>query len=55
MSGAGVFSSAAADYVLAGWPCVIPVPPDAKFPPPQGFTGAAGADTTAVIPRSPRR
>lgn len=41
-----MYSGAAADYALAGWPCVIPVPPDAKFPPPAGFTGAAGADTT---------
>jgi P4 family phage/plasmid primase-like protien len=33
-------------YRQAGWPCVIPVPPDAKFPPPGGYTGADGRDTT---------
>jgi P4 family phage/plasmid primase-like protien len=41
-----VYASACAGYHLAGWPCVIPVPPDAKFPPPKGFTGADGRDTT---------
>ncbi|MFT4081172.1 MAG: DNA polymerase [Nocardioides sp.] len=34
-----------ADYALAGWTCVLPVPADAKFPPPVGFTGAEGRDT----------
>lgn len=34
-----------ADYSLAGWPCIIPVPPADKFPPPAGFTGADGIDT----------
>jgi phage/plasmid-associated DNA primase len=42
---AGVYESACADYFLAGWKCVIPVPPEAKFPPPGGFTGADGRDT----------
>jgi len=43
---APVYASACADYYLAGWTCVIPVPPEAKFPPPGGFTGAGGRDTT---------
>lgn len=41
----GVFADSCGSYASAGWPCVIPVPPEAKFPPPEGFTGAAGADT----------
>lgn len=32
-------------YAQAGWPCVIPVPPETKSPPPSGFTGAEGRDT----------
>lgn len=40
-----VYAAACADYFRAGWPCVIPVPPEAKFPPPSGFTGAGGKDT----------
>jgi len=43
---APVYASACADYALAGWTCVIPVPPEKKFPPPSGFTGAPGRDTT---------
>jgi DNA polymerase family A/Bifunctional DNA primase/polymerase, N-terminal/Family of unknown function (DUF5906) len=46
-TGTGVFASAHADYASAGWTCIIPVPPEAKFPPPEGFTGAAGVDTDA--------
>lgn len=38
-----------ADHVLAyaeaGWPCILPVPPATKTPPPVGFTGAEGRDT----------
>lgn len=33
-------------YYQAGWPCIIPVPPVEKDPPPAGFTGAPGRDTT---------
>lgn len=36
-----------AEYAQAGWPCILPVPPGDKFPPPTGFTGAEGADTDA--------
>lgn len=42
----GAFASACADYAAAGWTCIIPVPQEAKFPPPEGFTGAAGRDTS---------
>jgi hypothetical protein len=41
-----VYAAACAGYALAGWTGVIPVPPEAKFPPPAGFTGAPGRDTT---------
>ncbi len=44
---APVYASACEGYVLAGWPCVIPVPPDKKHPPPGGFTGDGGRDTTS--------
>ncbi|KRB73068.1 hypothetical protein ASE01_20035 [Nocardioides sp. Root190] len=40
-----VFADHVADYALAGWPCVFPVPSQEKHPPPVGFTGAAGRDT----------
>lgn len=40
-----VFARSCGDYYTAGWPCVIPVPPGTKYPPPGGFTGAEGADT----------
>lgn len=33
------------DYAQAGWPCILPVPPATKTPPPQGYTGAEGRDT----------
>jgi DNA polymerase I-like protein with 3'-5' exonuclease and polymerase domains/phage/plasmid-associated DNA primase len=41
------FADGVADYALAGWPCILPVPGAAKHPPPVGFTGADGRDTTA--------
>jgi P4 family phage/plasmid primase-like protien len=40
-----VFAAYAGAYAQAGWSCVLPVPPEAKFPPPVGFTGAEGRDT----------
>lgn len=40
-----VFADHVAAYALAGWPCVLPVPPATKTPPPSGFTGAEGRDT----------
>lgn len=39
------FADAVAEYALAGWPCILPVPLK-KSPPPEGFTGAEGRDTT---------
>jgi DNA polymerase I-like protein with 3'-5' exonuclease and polymerase domains len=39
------FADAVAEYALAGWPCILPVPLK-KAPPPEGFTGADGRDTT---------
>src|SRR5690606_25375880 len=39
------FADAVVEYALAGWPCIIPVPPDTKHPPPVGYTGAEGRDT----------
>jgi P4 family phage/plasmid primase-like protien len=39
------FADHVADYAQAGWPCILPVPPKDKFPPPVGFTGAEGRDT----------
>lgn len=41
----GIFADSCEGYARAGWPCVIPVPAEAKFPPPEGFTGAAGKNT----------
>lgn len=40
-----VFADHVVDYSQAGWPCILPVPPTTKTPPPVGFTGAEGADT----------
>lgn len=37
-----------ADYYRAGWPCVLPVPPETKTPPPTGYTGAEGRDTDVM-------
>ena len=42
------YATAAGAYAQAGWTCVIPVPPEAKYPPPEGFTGAGGRDTDAT-------
>ncbi|GAA5154735.1 hypothetical protein GCM10023340_38770 [Nocardioides marinquilinus] len=39
------FRDAVLAYAQAGWPCVLPVPPETKSPPPTGFTGAEGRDT----------
>jgi DNA polymerase I-like protein with 3'-5' exonuclease and polymerase domains len=39
------FADGVADYALAGWPCILPVPGAAKHPPPVGYTGADGTDT----------
>lgn len=39
------YAAACQAYAAAGWPCVIPVPPDRKYPPPGGYTGAGGRDT----------
>ncbi|MEV6413860.1 DNA polymerase [Kribbella sp. NPDC051718] len=41
----GVYAEGVVGYAQAGWPCIIPVPPLDKFPPPVGYTGAAGRDT----------
>lgn len=42
---ARTFADHVSAYALAGWPCVLPVPPATKTPPPAGFTGAEGRDT----------
>lgn len=39
------FADGMPSYAQAGWPCVIPVPAETKSPPPNGYTGADGADT----------
>lgn len=41
----GAYADGIVGYAQAGWPCIIPVPPLDKFPPPVGYTGAAGRDT----------
>jgi DNA polymerase family A/Bifunctional DNA primase/polymerase, N-terminal/3'-5' exonuclease/Family of unknown function (DUF5906) len=41
-----VYAAAARLYLNAGWTGVLPVPPERKFPPPNGFTGETGADPT---------
>ena len=41
-----VYSSAARLYAQAGWTAVLPVPTEGKWPPPTGYTGDAGIDTT---------
>ena len=33
------YATAYADYVTAGWPSVLPLPPGQKSPPPRGWTG----------------
>jgi hypothetical protein len=45
-SPARTYADHVADYALAGWTCILPVPPATKTPPPSGFTGAEGRDTT---------
>jgi P4 family phage/plasmid primase-like protien len=40
------FQLAAEDYWRAGWPAILPVPHRGKTPPPEGFTGDEGRDTT---------
>jgi DNA polymerase I-like protein with 3'-5' exonuclease and polymerase domains/phage/plasmid-associated DNA primase len=42
---AQTFADHVVDYAQAGWPCILPVPPETKTPPPAGFTGAEGLDT----------
>jgi P4 family phage/plasmid primase-like protien len=42
------YAEHAADYALAGWPCILPVPPLEKSPPPSGYTGEHGADTDPI-------
>jgi DNA polymerase I-like protein with 3'-5' exonuclease and polymerase domains len=45
---ARTFADHVVAYAQAGWPCVLPVPPETKTPPPVGFTGAEGRDTDPV-------
>lgn len=40
------YSMAWQHYHDAGWPGVLPLPPNAKTPPPDGYTGARGSDPT---------
>lgn len=40
------YADAAPVYALDGWPCVVPLAAGTKFPPPNGFTGWAGVDTS---------
>ena len=44
----GPFAQAVNDYYQAGWRCILPVPPETKTPPPEGFTGAEGIDVVDV-------
>src|SRR5687768_13303565 len=46
MSMLPAYSSAAQLYSQAGWPAVLPVPPGPKHPPPTGYTGDTGIDTS---------
>lgn len=45
-----LFGQAARAYLTAGWPSVLPLPPAAKWPPPEGYTGRQGAwpDTNTI-------
>lgn len=43
-----IYGAVARSYLAAGWPCVMPVPPGPKHPPPPGYTGDGGNDTTAA-------
>jgi P4 family phage/plasmid primase-like protien len=45
---ARTFADNVVAYAQAGWPCILPVPPQTKTPPPQGFTGADGRDPDAL-------
>jgi P4 family phage/plasmid primase-like protien len=45
----GPYAAAARGYLAAGWPCVLPLPPGQKTPPPGGFTGGEGADTASEL------
>lgn len=40
------YADSVVGYRRAGWTCILPVPPETKTPPPPGFTGAEGRDTT---------
>lgn len=40
------YADSVVGYRRAGWTCILPVPPETKTPPPTGFTGAEGRDTT---------
>lgn len=42
------YADAAPVYRLDGWPCVLPLPPREKWPPPKGFTGWTGVDTSGA-------
>lgn len=44
-TGGQPYADSAEAYLAAGWPCVLPVPPESKTPPPQGYTGEHGRDT----------
>ena len=46
MTAAGMFAVACGDYYTAGWAGVMPIPPGAKYPPPEGYTGDEGAYPT---------
>ncbi len=45
---ASTYADAAHPYRTDGWPCVLPLPPGAKTPPPSGFTGWPGVDTSGA-------
>lgn len=38
----GPYAQGAMAYVLEGWEGILPLPPGAKYPPPDGFTGREG-------------
>lgn len=44
-TGGRPYAASAEAYLAAGWPCVLPVPPESKTPPPLGYTGEHGRDT----------
>lgn len=43
------YATGVAAYGTAGWTCILPVPRQDKYPPPQGFTGEAGRDTDPMV------